>query len=169
MTTPDEEANTPDPVVDAPDPVDDDDSTSKPNKSTTGPNEARHYRQRAQTAEAERDALRERVDGLTRSQVERMIEHNQSGLPAPMHDPSDLWSIGGVTVADVTDDDGQPDPEKIRAACLALREARPYLFNTSGDDLLVAALRRQIGPILPPPTTTQAWSDEIKKARSGVV
>lgn len=92
----------------------------------------RAHRQRAQEAEAKNAKLAVQIEAFTRSAAENAV----ASVVAPamwgqvtMHDPSDLWTIGGYTIADVTDDDGNVDPSKLAAAVAALQQARPELFD----------------------------------------
>jgi hypothetical protein len=64
-------------------------------------------RRRAQAAEAERDALQQRLEVLQRGEVER---HAATALA----DPSDLWTVG-TDLGAVLDDAGNIDPAKVDA------------------------------------------------------
>lgn len=77
--------------------------------------EARRYRKRAQAAEAERDSLAERLTGLQRAEAERLAgEHIVKGAA--------LWATG-IDVADVLDEAGQVDPEKVAVFAAQARES----------------------------------------------
>jgi len=77
--------------------------------------EAIKYRRRLREAEAERDALAERVTTMQRADVERQAAH--------LVRPESVWAAG-VELADLLDDDGNLDPEKTETA-----------INTAADKL----------------------------------
>lgn len=77
-------------------------------------------RARAQQAEAERDTALALVDALRRAEIARLAADTLAV-------PSDLFTLGGVDVADLVDDDGHVDPEKVSEAVTALLETRPGL------------------------------------------
>jgi hypothetical protein len=86
-------------------------------EANSTPREQR-YRQRAHTAEAERDQLSALVDGMRRAEVER--------LAAPrLADPSDVFR-DGATLADVIDDEGRVDPGKLGALIDGLIDQHPH-------------------------------------------
>jgi hypothetical protein len=102
--------------------------------------EAAQRRIQLRETEEERDRLAARVDTLTRASVTAVV---RGGVPfdpeggerlgrVSLHNPDDFWEFSGVAVADVVDDEGEPDAEKIRAALSALRTAKPYLFGDRG-------------------------------------
>lgn len=67
--------------------------------------EARKYRRRAQTAEAERDTLKARLETLQRGEVERLVADR-------LADPADVWR-DGATLDALLDDDGNIDPKRV--------------------------------------------------------
>lgn len=69
------------------------------------------YRTQLREAEAERDTLTARVEALQRAEVERLA----SDL---IEKPAALWTAG-VDLADLTDDDGAIDPDKVTDAVKA--------------------------------------------------
>lgn len=77
--------------------------------------EAGRWRLKFREAEAERDALAARVDALQRAQVDAVIEAH--GIK-----PKALWAAG-AQLADLLDDDGVPDPGKVKTAVDAAKEA----------------------------------------------
>lgn len=77
--------------------------------------EAAKYRKRAQDAEAERDELRDELDGLRRAEVEHLITGR-------LGQPSDLWLVHDV--ADFMGDDGL-DADRITEAVDTLLAERP--------------------------------------------
>lgn len=81
----------------------------------------RKLRRRAQAAEAERDTLAARLEGLQLAEVERQ-------LAAVLAVPGDLFDFSDITLANLTDPDtGAVDPEKVTEAASALVELRPGL------------------------------------------
>lgn len=80
--------------------------------------EAKKYRQRAQAAEAERDTLRARLETMQRNEIERLAaEHLKDG--------TDLWR-DGAQLADLLDDDGNIDTDKIADVAQTLVTAHPH-------------------------------------------
>ncbi|GAA3680789.1 hypothetical protein FB459_2876 [Yimella lutea] len=85
--------------------------------------EAARYRRKLRAAEGERDTLRATVERLQRAEVERLAGVHLSK-------PEGLWAAG-VSLADVLDEDGNADAEKITQACrdasdrLGLSRPRP--------------------------------------------
>src|SRR5579875_463102 len=82
--------------------------------------EAARYRTRLRETEAQRDALKERLDGYLRREAEAAV--------ADLLDvPGDLFEIGGVDVGGFYDDAGKLNSTELRAAAGALLEQRPRL------------------------------------------
>ncbi|HIW69677.1 MAG TPA: hypothetical protein H9878_16450 [Candidatus Dietzia merdigallinarum] len=78
-------------------------------QATENPNaEAAKYRHRAKEAEAERDALAEKVTTLRRAAVEDRLKTHR--VP-----PAGFWA-SGIEIDALLDDDGQLDDEAIKAA-----------------------------------------------------
>ncbi len=93
----------------------------------TGNSEAAKWRIRLRAVEAERDGLAARVAAFTRAEVERHA--------APrLADPDDLFSLGKVEVADLLDDEGEVDPEKVEQAVTDLLERKPRLARNYEPD-----------------------------------
>ena len=90
-------------------------------ESHTGPNakEAR-YRVRAREAEASAAALTQRLEVLQAREVERIASKHLSA-------PADLLTLGGVTMADLLDEDGDVDAERVTALAVEVLGARPGL------------------------------------------
>ncbi len=89
--------------------------------TNSGPGrEAAKYRVRAREAEQERDALTQRVEQLQTREVERLASKHLSA-------PADLLTLGGVSLADLLDDNGDVDPEKVNAVATEVLGARPGL------------------------------------------
>lgn len=76
--------------------------------------EAAKYRRRLREAEAERDALAERVETLQRAEVER-IAGGASVKPAA------LWA-SGASLPELLTEDGTVDPEKVATAVQTARD-----------------------------------------------
>ena len=86
-----------------------------------GAREAQRLRARARDAEAERDALAQRVATFQQAEALRLAgEH--------LAEPGDLLTLGGVQVADLLGEDGSVDPALVQAAAAALVEARGARF-----------------------------------------
>lgn len=127
-TTPDISIDTdvePDPTTDAD--LDPDGTETDVEQEPTG--RAAKLRARAQQAETERDTATAMVDTLRRAEVARLAADKLAA-------PEDLFTYGDTTPADLVDDDGLIDPEKVTAAVDALLEARPGLAK--------AALRKPV-------------------------
>ena len=79
-----------------------------------GNREAAKYRKRLRDTEAERDRLADRLQTMQRAEAERLAgEHLTKGAA--------LW-IGGTELADVLDDDGLVDSDKVAARAEEVRE-----------------------------------------------
>lgn len=70
--------------------------------------EAAKYRTRLREVETERDTLASQVERLQKAHVELMVQDR-------LHSPKALWA-NGTNVADLLDEDGRPDPEKVKEA-----------------------------------------------------
>jgi hypothetical protein len=81
-------------------------------------NEARNLRERAKTAEAERDGLRAVVDNVRRGEVERLAA-------AELRDVRDL--LDRHQLGDFLDEGGNVDPARVTAAARALIGERPHM------------------------------------------
>ena len=104
-TDPTNEDTAPDAVETAQDAHD----TQAPQEDDGNPNrEAARYRTRLRETESERDDLAERVTALQRAEVERVAG-------ATVTNPAALWAAE-VQLADLLDDAGAVDPDKVRAA-----------------------------------------------------
>ncbi len=82
------------------------------------------YRQQLRATETERDELRQRLDTRDTADVERTVQ-------SKLTDPSDLWKHG-VTLADLRDETGEIDPEKVDAAVLDCTSAHPHWATGAG-------------------------------------
>lgn len=88
------------------------------------PNREARYRVERNEARAERDALAKRVDQLLTREAERLAAKDLSN-------PADLLTLGGVTIKDLLDDDGEVDPEKVDAVVREILGTRPGLAKYS--------------------------------------
>ena len=116
--SPGDPGDTPD--VDAPDTPDADDDTDDPDddhdEGTGGRrNREAQYRRRAQTAEAERDQLRDRLQAVQQQQVDEIAR--AAGV-----DPR-LLAAAGHELATLVADDGTVNRDAVTAACDAARDA----------------------------------------------
>lgn len=79
--------------------------------------EAAKRRRQLREVEAERDALRERLDSYDRAEVERLAADH-------LADPGDLWL--STSIADLRSDDGALDTEKVAAELARVTAERPH-------------------------------------------
>ena len=111
------------------------------------------YRTQLRATEAERDGLAARIETMQRAEVERLAA-DVIGKPAA------LWATD-TTLADLLDDDGQVDPDKVAAAAHAAKEK---LGLEIGE-----AARKKRGPVVPREGTGtghsshNAWKDAFSK------
>lgn len=90
--------------------------------------EAAAYRVKLREAEAERDALAERLQRMQRAEIERLAADGLSH-------PADLFSLSGNELADYLTEDGDVDAEKVAADVAAILAERPGLRKqTPGYD-----------------------------------
>lgn len=114
----------PDAKVDNPQQLDDLDGTdTTEDQSDADPAdkagaEAAKYRRRLRETEAERDNLLARVEHLQRGEIERLIT-------GKLTDPADIWR-DGAQLADLLDDDGDIDPDKVTTLLDDLVKAHPH-------------------------------------------
>jgi hypothetical protein len=81
-------------------------------------NEAAKYRRRLRETEAERDKLIARVEAMQRNEIQRLAADK-------LADPADVWR-DGATVADILDDDGNIDHDKVSGLVGGLVETHPH-------------------------------------------
>lgn len=82
--------------------------------------EAAKYRTRLRETEAQRDALAARVETFQRADVHRLAAGHLS-------EPGDLFDVGGTTLAELLDEDGNVDEQLVTDAITALLQSRPGL------------------------------------------
>ena len=118
--TPTETADAPetdrqDPVEpDAPDPVE----PEKPSR------EAAKYRRQLRESQSHAEALQVRVEAMQRADVERLAATD-------LQTPADLW-LTGPDLADLLDEAGDVDPEKVKTTVAAVLEQRPGWARPDG-------------------------------------
>ena len=87
--------------------------------------EAAKYRHRAKEAEAERDALRDRLTNLQRAAVESKVKESHIAAQG-------FWA-SGVQLEDLLDEDGNVDGDKVEAAAdTAIKELGLERIGTRG-------------------------------------
>ncbi|MDW5612078.1 hypothetical protein [Mycolicibacterium sp. D5.8-2] len=151
MTTPDPTPGTP--AADDTATITDPQPDPQPDMQDTEPSpnsEAARWRHQCRDAEAQRDALAERLTAYQR----RECEHAVADL---LDEPADLWDIGQADYTEFYDADGQLDEAQLRAAAGALIDMRPKLAKPAGPRHLDFG---QFRP--PPPARGGGWSDLIK-------
>jgi len=119
--------------------------------------EAARRRVELREAQAERDTLRQQVEGLRRAEVERLAS-------SQLAQPGDLFTVAQVQLADLLDDEGRVDPEAVEKAVTGLLATRPGLRLTSprpggGVPSHGLGYRRPIAPGAP------TWSDVVAGSR----
>lgn len=87
---------------------------------SSGNAEAARYRRRARDAESARDALAERIEGMHRSEIERLVSDKLAV-------PGDVFEIGRISVGELLNDDGDVDSVKVDVAVSTLLSDRPGL------------------------------------------
>ena len=95
--------------------------------SLAGLAEARDlYRTERDSAREELTAATARIEQLQRAEVER--------LASALSEPGDLFTLGGVTLADLLDADGNVDPEQVSTAVAGVLATRPGLRRMYATD-----------------------------------
>lgn len=136
-------------------PQPEDNTTDPGSPETPEPQSKREARYRVQLreTEAERDTLAGRIETMQRAEVERLAAD-------VIGKPTALWATA-TTLADLLDDDGQVDPDKVAAAAHAAKEK---LGLEIGE-----AARKKRGPVVPREGTGtghsshNAWKDAFSK------
>lgn len=85
--------------------------------------EAAKWRTRLRDAECERDQLAGRVEVLQRAEILRAA--------GDLAEPNDLFTLGGITLEDLLDEDRNVDAEKVTEAVAALLDSRPGLHKNA--------------------------------------
>ncbi|MFD7557973.1 hypothetical protein ACFV9E_25955 [Streptomyces sp. NPDC059835] len=112
-------------------------------ETTNGNREAAKYRTKLREAEAKLEATEKRVHSLLRAQVESLAAKDLSVA-------SDLFDIGGVSIDDLTDPEGNVMSDAVDAAVKALLAKRPGLRNGPSPWGDVGGNRRGSIPDSPP-------------------
>lgn len=106
------------------------DSGDEQRPDVTRSGEAAKWRRRLRDTEAERDDLASRLDTMQRREVARLATtpgRDQDGHPVPtLYDASDVFA-DDADLADLLDDDGALDEQRIRAAIEASTEGRTHV------------------------------------------
>lgn len=84
------------------------------------------YRTERDSAREELTAAAARIEQLQRAEIERLADK--------LAEPADLFTLGGVTVADLRDADGNVDPELVSKAVAGVLDTRPGLRRTRAVD-----------------------------------
>lgn len=129
--------------------------------------EARAWRKKLRAAEAERDELRGTVEALQQQNIGFMLA-DETTTTRRIHNPEDLFTLGGVRAGDLTDDAGAIDVAKLNAALDTLHAARPYLFDQPAPDPLAQFMRQQQSPLNHAPKSSPgtAWNKALSRNRS---
>ncbi len=100
---------------------------AKPEDKGTGNSEAAKWRTRLRQAEAERDTLAQRLARMQQAEVDRLVAER-------MADPEDLRVLGKVEVADLLDDEGLVDVDKVDQAVSDVLKSKPRLAKDYEPD-----------------------------------
>lgn len=84
------------------------------------------YRTERDSAREELTAATARIEQLQRAEIERLADK--------LAEPADLFTLGGVTVADLLDDAGNVDPELVSTAVAGVLGTRPGLRRVLATD-----------------------------------
>lgn len=112
--------------------------------------EAKRHRLAKNASEAERDQLRGRVDAQDRREVERVAAEQ-------LANPSDLWLT--VQLAELRDEDGELDSDKISARLDQLTAEKPHWRKTTGPPPNFSSGVRS--PIKKPATIGEAFKNAL--------
>lgn len=104
-----------------------DDSQHQDQDERGGNAEAAKWRRKTRAAEAERDALRERVDGHDRAEVESRAREE-------LHDPADLFSV--TSLEELRGDDGVLDAGKLDTVLETIKREKPHWMKTNPNQPL---------------------------------
>lgn len=108
---------------------------------------AARYRTELRTAQAERDALAERLSTLQRREVERLAG-------AKMAEGGDIW-LSGTELADLLDEDGNVDAERVTEAASGIVASKPHWAAKPVPQPLRTGALKSGASIAPPQT---GWS-----------
>ena len=116
--------------------------------------EAKRHRLTKNAAEQERDALRGRVDAQDRREVERVAGDR-------LQNPADLWLT--TQLADLRDEDGELDADKISQRVDGVLADRPHWRKTTGPPPNFSSGVRQ--PIQKPKSIGEAFKNALNPGR----
>jgi hypothetical protein len=116
--------------------------------------EAKRHRLTKNAAEQERDQLRGRVDAQDRREVERIAGDRLAS-------PGDLWLT--TQLADLRDEDGELDSDKIGERVESVLSDRPHWRKTSGPPPNFSSGVRQ--PLKQPKTIGEAFKNALHTGR----
>lgn len=103
--------------------------------------EAAKYRRKLRDTEAERDALRTRLEHVQRGEVERIATTH-------LRDGTDVWR-DGAQLADLLDENGNVDTDKVSELGRQLTQAHPH-WSTAQDSVRQRGMQSGAsGPDLP--------------------
>ncbi|CDO05439.1 hypothetical protein C1S82_13015 [Mycolicibacterium cosmeticum] len=135
-----------------------DTATAHDDRETGGNREAAKYRRQLREAEAQRDALAERLGVIQRNEAERVARKH-------LADPADLWR-DGLEMAALLDENGNLDPAKVEEASQAVLAAhRHWGRNVSAQDRMNRALNGRFasGASSDEYTPPVSWASVINK------
>lgn len=127
-------------------PVDETTETEQTEEKGKGNSEAARWRVKLRETETERDALKARVGDMQAAEVSRLATG-----PGALHDGGDLLLT--TQLADLLDDEGNVDPEKVTTAVATLAERKPHLARPAFEDGVGIGQKGN--------ATTATWADVI--------
>lgn len=130
------------------DPTPENTPTPPGGEQSTPNSEAARYRRRLRETEAERDALRGRVEHMQRGEVERLAA-------ARLADAADVWR-DGAQIADLLDDNGNVDPTKVDTLLGGLVDTHPHWSNQQRAVRPSATMKSGASAPTPPRSNTFA-------------
>lgn len=147
---------------DASDGVDDRESESPAKRGRDANAEAARHRVAAREAQATAAAQTEKIRALQQRDVITQLETAGAFGPTSVafHRGEDLFSIGGVSIDDLLDANGDLDSDRVAAARAAVIQERPYLENRDGGKLLSYILRNTAAP--DHASGGQSWQSAIR-------
>jgi hypothetical protein len=150
MTTPTDGAPVPDGTpAEADEPGDTPEQPEEAAPEANPNSEAARYRVQLREAEAQRDALAERVTAYQKRECEAIVANL-------LDVPGDLWEVGQADVATFYNDDGTLNEAELQAATGALIDQRPRLGKPPGPR------HQNFGQFTKPPAGTVGWDSVVK-------
>lgn len=114
--------------------------------------EAARYRRELRGVETERDSLRDRLTALQRTEVERLATTDRDALARA----DDLW-LAGTDLADLLDEDGQVDPDKVRQTVATITADRPHWRSTGPVPSFDGGVRAA-------PASSPSWAEALRSS-----